>query len=96
MLATITWGSDAGGGTACTDSTYAVSIAPAGAVVSGPPMDTPVQTGEPNESPTQALGPLRGRVSYAGTLATVQRPGLVLLLRGARHLAARHQRARAV
>lgn len=51
-------------------NTYMASIAPAGALVSEPPMDTPIPTSEPNENPAHAIGPLRAGVSYAGTLAT--------------------------
>lgn len=55
----------------CTGASYSFRIDPASAVVAGPAIDRSfVQTGEPNESPAQAIGPLAGGVNYRGSIDT--------------------------
>lgn len=49
---------------------YSLRIDPPDAVVSGPPLDVPQGVAEPNESASQAVGPLRGGLTYAGALET--------------------------
>jgi hypothetical protein len=50
---------------------YQFSVTPAAAIVDGVrPFPAPTLTGEPNESQSQAIGPLQGGVDYAGVGGT--------------------------
>lgn len=53
----------------CTNPmSYRFEIGPGAAVVDGPPLDrTLSSTGEPNETPGQAIGPLAANVNYVGS-----------------------------
>ncbi len=52
--------------------TYRFRIDPAGGVTGGPALDRALSpTGEPNETPAQAAGPLQAAVNYIGTHDTV-------------------------
>jgi hypothetical protein len=49
---------------------YQFRIDPGSAVVEGPRWDSATETGEPNESRTQSMGPLNGGVLYGGSFQT--------------------------
>ena len=52
--------------------TYRFRIDPASGVTGGPPLDRALSpTGEPNETPSQAAGPLQAAVNYVGTHDTI-------------------------
>jgi hypothetical protein len=59
-------------GSGCTvPLSYRFEVDPGGAVVGGPPLDHALsQTGEPNETAGQAIGPLAGDVNYIGAHET--------------------------
>jgi hypothetical protein len=56
---------------ACNGYKYSFRLDPGSAIVSGPGIVAPAATGEPNESPDQAFGPLLGGTPYAGRIDTL-------------------------
>ena len=64
---------DVDSGFSCSNpQTYRFRIDPAGGVTGGPPLDRALSpTGEPNETPAQAAGPLQAAVNYVGTHDTI-------------------------
>ncbi|MGN6190497.1 MAG: hypothetical protein ACTHOE_16525 [Conexibacter sp.] len=55
---------------ACSGYKYQFRLDPGSAIVSGPGVIAPSATGEPNEFPDQAFGPLAGGTPYAGSIDT--------------------------
>lgn len=54
----------------CPGYDYSFQMSPASVFASGPTSLTPVDTGEPNETPKQAKGPITGTTLYRGSIDT--------------------------